>query len=373
MFVDHLRVYAKAGDGGNGCVSFRRAKYIPKGGPDGGDGGKGGDVILKVDHHVDTLKAFFFKPNIEAKRGEHGQGQRKTGKSGKNLVMSVPPGTRVYHAKPPKGFEPENVEDGMAFFYDLDAQAEEVVESAEGDDIKGELIADLTEEGTQFVLCKGGKGGRGNDHFKSSTNRAPEEAEPGEEGEEGYFYLELRKIADAGLVGFPNAGKSTLLTQLSAAKPKVAAYPFTTLAPMVGVVEFPGFSRATVADIPGLIEGAHENVGLGHEFLRHIWRCRLLLFVVDMAGSEGREPIEDVETLRKELKLYDEDLAKRPWLIVANKMDLDEAEEKLAVFKQRFPKIETIPVSALNGEGIDRLRERLAELIGRAPKDSVNK
>ena len=368
MFVDHLRIYAQAGDGGDGCVSFRRAKYIPKGGPDGGDGGKGGDIILKVDPHTDNLKTFFFKPNLKAKRGDHGQGQQKTGKSGKNLVVRVPPGTLVYRAKGPAGDEPENVEDGMAFFYDLEAQAEDVVGPAEKDDIRGELVADLTEIGQKFVLCKGGKGGRGNDHFKSSTNRAPQEAEPGELGEEGYFYLELRRIADAGLVGFPNAGKSTLLTKLSHAKPKIAAYPFTTLTPNVGVLEFPGFCRATVADIPGLIEGAHDNVGLGHEFLRHIWRCSLLIFVIDMAGSEGREPIEDLQTLRKEVKLYSEDLAKRPWIIVANKMDLDESNEKLEFFSQRFPKTEIFPISALEETGLQSLRDRLQELIGHKPK-----
>tara|TARA_R110002096_G_scaffold403766_4_gene601371 strand:+ start:6558 stop:7661 length:1104 start_codon:yes stop_codon:yes gene_type:complete len=366
MFVDHLRIYAKAGDGGNGSASFHRAKFIPKGGPDGGDGGKGADIVLRVDEHTDNLKAFFFKPNLKAPRGDHGQGQQKTGKSGKTMVISVPPGTLIYTAKGPKTEEPENVEDGMAFLYDLDAQAEDVLAPADNR-VEGELVADLTEIGEKFVLCKGGKGGRGNVHFKSSTNRAPTEAEPGEPGEEGYFYMELRRIADAGLVGFPNAGKSTLLTKLSHAKPKIAAYPFTTLTPQVGVLEFPGFCRTTIADIPGLIEGAHENVGLGHEFLRHIWRCNLLVFVIDMAGSEGRDPIEDLETLRKEIKLYDEDLSKRPWIIVANKMDLEDADEKLAQFQQRFPKIEVFPISALEETGLDELRNRLRDLIGHKP------
>lgn len=366
MFVDHLRIYAKAGDGGNGCVSFRREKYVPKGGPDGGDGGKGADIVLRVDEHTDNLKAFFFKPNLKAPRGEHGQGQQKTGKSGKTMVISVPPGTLIYTAKGPADEEPENVEDGMAFFYDLDAQAEDVLTPAD-ERVEGELVADLTELGEKFVLCKGGKGGKGNVHFKSSTNRAPQEAVPGEPGEEGYFYMELRRIADAGLVGFPNAGKSTLLTKLSHAKPKIAAYPFTTLTPQVGVLEFPGFCRATIADIPGLIEGAHENVGLGHEFLRHIWRCNLLIFVIDMAGSDGRDPIEDLQTLRTEIKLYDEDLSKRPWIIVANKMDLEDADEKLEQFRQRFPKIEVFPVSALEETGLEELRVRLQDLIGHKP------
>ena len=198
--------------------------------------------------------------------------------------------------------------------------------------------------------------------------RCPDEQEPGEPGDEGYYYLELRKIADAGLVGFPNAGKSTLLSALSAAKPKIANYPFTTLQPMVGVLEFPGFSRGTIADIPGLIEGAHANVGLGHDFLRHIMRCRILLFVVDTAGSEAREPIEDLQKLRKEIKLYDEELAKRPWVIIANKVDLPEAEEKLEHIRGRFPKQEIIAISAAEGTGISELKARLAELIGHRPE-----
>ncbi len=367
MFVDHLRIFAEAGDGGNGSASFRRAKFIPKGGPDGGDGGKGGDVILKVDPHTDNLKAFFFKPNLKAKRGDHGQGQQKSGKGGKNLVVAVPPGTRIYRARGPANEEPENVEDGMAFFYNLDAQAEDVVAPANENGNESELIADLTKVGETFILCKGGQGGKGNVHFKSSTNRAPDQATPGEPGESGYFFLELRRIADAGLVGFPNAGKSTLLTKLSHAKPKVAAYPFTTLSPQIGVMEFPGFCRATIADIPGLLEGAHENVGLGHEFLRHIWRCNLLVFVIDMAGSEGREPIEDLKILRKEIRLYNDDLSKRPWIIVANKMDLEESAEKLEVFRARFPKIEIFPISAEEESGLQPLRGRLQELIGHRP------
>jgi len=369
MFVDHLRIYAKAGDGGNGCVSFHRAKFLPKGGPDGGDGGRGGDIVLKVDPHVDNLKPFFFKPNLKGQRGEHGQGQQKTGRSGKATVFSVPPGTLVYRAEPPLSREePENVEDGMAFFYDLEAQAEDTLGPAQEAGHRGEQVADLTEPGETFVLCRGGRGGKGNVQFKSSTNRAPEEFTEGEPGEEGYFFLELRRIADAGFIGFPNAGKSTLLAKLSAAKPKVAAYPFTTLTPMIGVIEFPGFSRATLADIPGLIEGASENVGLGHEFLRHIWRCQVLLFVVDTAGSEARDPLTDLETLRREISLYDEELARRHWLLIANKMDLPEAPANLTRLRERFPKIEILPVSAVEETGLDRLRDRLERLVGRIPK-----
>ena len=369
MFIDHLRIYAKAGDGGNGCASFRREKFVPKGGPDGGDGGRGGDVILEVNSQVDTLKSFFFKPNLKAEPGTHGQSRKKTGKSGRDLVMSVPPGTIIYACVGPKGpdAEPVNIEDGMMMFYDLEAQAEDVLHPGRLDAQRTEVVADLTEEGQRFVLCSGGKGGKGNVHFKTPTHRSPLECTPGTEGEEGYFYLELRRIADAGLVGFPNAGKSTLLSQISAARPKIASYPFTTLTPMIGVMEFDGFRRASVADMPGLIEGASSKVGLGHDFLRHIWRCSLLIFVVDTPGSEGRDPIADIETLRTEIKLYDEDLSNRPWILVANKMDLPGAEENLAILRDRFRKVEIHPISAALGEGLEGLRARLKDLIGKVP------
>ena len=226
------------------------------------------------------------------------------------------------------------------------------------------LVVDLVEEGQEFVLCAGGKGGKGNVHFKSSRNRAPREYTEGEEGEQGHFLFELRTIADAGLVGYPNAGKSTLLRKISAARPKVAPYPFTTLHPIIGVVEFSGYRRATIADIPGLIEGAHRNLGLGHDFLRHITRCRLLIFVVDAAGSEGRNPIEDVQNLRREIDLYDPTLSQRPWFIVANKMDLPGAPENLSTLQNRFSSIEIVPVSAMKGEGIEELKATLAKWLG---------
>lgn len=348
MFVDQVRIYAKAGDGGNGVVSFRREKYVPRGGPDGGDGADGGEVILRADRHLDNLKAYHYNPRLVAKNGGHGQSWKRHGKNGKTVIGKVPPGTLVYRSPAATV-----------------AAAAAIERSDEGVDL--ELVADLTQEGDEIVLCKAGKGGKGNWQFRSATNRTPQEFTPGTEGEEGVFYLELRRIADAGMVGFPNAGKSTLTSKLSAARPKVAAYPFTTLNPMVGVVELEGFKRCTVADIPGLIEGAHENRGLGHEFLRHITRCGLLLFVVDMAGSEGRDPIEDVETLRKEIKLYDEDLAREPWLVVANKMDLAGAEENLQRFRQRFPKVEVVPISAEMEEGLDELKAVLVEKVGRTP------
>ncbi|MEZ5300313.1 MAG: GTPase ObgE [Verrucomicrobiales bacterium] len=346
MFVDHIKIKVRAGNGGNGSAHFHREKFQPKGGPDGGDGGKGGDVVLAVDPHTDNLKTFFYNPKLLAKHGDNGREQRKTGRSGAPAVGKVPAGTIVYR-EAGDGEDPDKVTDeGMALVQ----------------------VADLLEDGQRVVIAKGGAGGRGNDRLKSPVNRTPVGAEPGEPGEEGEFYLELRRIADAGMVGFPNAGKSTLVSALSAARPKIGAYPFTTLRPMVGVVEFPGFARCTVADIPGLIEGAHANVGLGHDFLRHIMRCRLLLFVVDTAGSEGRHPVSDLEILRTEIGLYDESLAKQPWLIIANKIDLPEAEENLAAIKNRFPKVEVIAISAMEGDGIEALKGRLAELVGHRPK-----
>src|SRR5438067_996248 len=224
-------------------------------------------------------------------------------------------------------------------------------------------VTDLARDRQEFVLCRGGGGGKGNVHFKSSRNRAPRQYTEGEEGEQGHFLLELRTIADAGLVGYPNAGKSTLLRKISAARPKVAAYPFTTLHPVIGVVEFPGYRRATIADIPGLIEGAHRGLGLGHEFLRHITRCRVLLFVVDVAGSEGRNPAEDLQNLRREIDLYDPTLSARSWLVIANKMDLPNTEENLKALRTRFPKLDIVPTSAVRTEGIEELKRKLAEWL----------
>lgn len=333
-FVDQIRIHAKAGDGGNGCCSFRREKFIPRGGPDGGDGGRGGDIVLVASSDTDSLVALFFEPLVRSRRGAHGKGKDKQGRSAVDTRVLVPVGTIVRRA----GVEP-------------------------GDEVEEEPIADLTEAGQEFLLCRGGDGGKGNTHFKSSTNRVPRQFTKGYPGEEGWFLLELRTIADAGLVGFPNAGKSTLLRAISAARPKVAAYPFTTLHPMVGVVELTGYGRATVADIPGLIEGAHENRGLGHEFLRHIVRCKSLLYVLDMAGGEGRHPVDDYQSLRKELRLYDPMLAAKPARVVANKMDLPGAEENLKAFRARFPKLGVIPVCADSGEGCERIVEYLGTLV----------
>ena len=333
MFVDRIKVFAQAGKGGRGCVSFRREKFVPKGGPDGGDGGRGGDVVLRAERHVDNLANLFYEPIIKAKNGTHGKGKKMAGRAAANKIVKVPVGTMVYLA------------------------------SGDGTDEshRSQPLVDLVGDGKEFVLCRGGEGGKGNVHFKSSRNRAPRQYTDGEEGEQGYFLLELRTIADAGLVGYPNAGKSTLLRKLSAARPKVAAYPFTTLHPVVGVMELPGYRHATIADIPGLIEGAHRGIGLGHEFLRHITRCPILIFVIDVAGSEGRSPVEDLQNLRKEIDLYDPMLSSRSWLVVANKMDLPNANENLETLRQKFPKISIVPISAANGEGIDTLKTALAE------------
>jgi GTPase len=340
MFVDRIKVFAQAGNGGRGCVSFRREKFVPKGGPDGGDGGRGGDVILRADPHVDNLTGLFYEPIIKAKNGGHGQGKKMHGRAAVPKIVKVPVGT-IVHRAPQEGET---------------AQDRHLTQS-------DKAIVDLTTEGQEFVLCQGGKGGKGNVHFKSSRNRAPREYTEGEEGEQGDFLFELRTIADAGLVGYPNAGKSTLLRKISAARPKVAAYPFTTLHPNIGVIEFPGYRRATVADIPGLIEGAHRGVGLGHDFLRHITRCHLLVFVVDVAGSEDRNPIEDLQSLRREIDLYDPTLSQRPWFVVANKMDLPNAQENLTALQARFPSVEIVPVSAAKGEGIEELKAKLLKWL----------
>ena len=350
MFVDRIKVFAQAGNGGRGSVSFRREKFVPKGGPDGGDGGRGGDVILRADRHTDNLSNLFYEPIIKAKNGGHGMGKKMFGRSAPNKIVKVPVGTIVYELR--------SADRGLR-------KEEETPEQSAIRNPQSEidLIVDLTRDGQEFVLCEGGDGGKGNVHFKSSRNRAPREYTEGEEGESGNFLLELRTIADAGLVGYPNAGKSTLLRKISAARPKVAAYPFTTLHPIIGVVDFSEYRRATIADIPGLIEGAHRGVGLGHEFLRHITRCRIFLFVVDVAGSEGRNPIEDVQQLRKEVDLYDPLLSQRPWFIIANKMDLPGAQDNLRVLRKKFPKIDIVPISAAKGEGIDELKRKLAKWL----------
>ena len=356
MFVDRIKVFAQAGDGGRGCVSFRREKFVPRGGPDGGDGGRGGDVILRADVHTDNLSSLFYEPIIKAKSGAHGQGKKKHGRAAISKVVKVPVGTVVYRAAAPS---PRNefgeVVEATGEAHSLPAG----VAPALQDEDAANPIADFTHDGEEFILCQGGSGGKGNVHFKSSRNRAPVQYTEGEEGEQGHFLFELRTMADAALVGYPNAGKSTLLGKISAAHPKVAPYPFTTLHPVVGVVEFDEYRRASIADIPGLIEGAHRNVGLGHDFLRHITRCRILLFILDIAGSEGRHPIEDLQSLRREIDLYDPRLSERPWYMIANKMDLPQAAENLRALEERFPDREVVAISADRGDGITELHGRL--------------
>ena len=347
MFVDRIKIFAQAGSGGRGCVSFRREKFVPKGGPDGGDGGRGGDVILRADRHVDNLSNLFYEPIAKAKNGEHGMGKKMAGRSGVNKIVKVPVGTIVWATEKGKRPTPNPAQSAIS-------NEQSAIENA---------VVDLTRDSQEFTLCHGGPGGKGNVHFKSSRNRAPRQYTEGEEGEQGHFLLELRTIADAALVGYPNAGKSTLLRKLSAARPKVAPYPFTTLHPIIGIVDFPDYRRATVADIPGLIEGAHRGLGLGHEFLRHITRCRVLLFVLDIAGSEGRNPVEDLQQLRREIDLYDPLLSKRPWFIIANKMDLPKATDNLKAFRRRFPKIEMVAVAAAKNEGIAALKEKLEKWL----------
>src|SRR5437016_6402104 len=349
MFVDRVKLFAHAGRGGRGCVSFRREKFVPKGGPDGGDGGRGGNVVLRADRHIDNLANLFYEPLIKARDGGHGMGKKMSGRAGADKIVKIPLGTVIWPAEEDK-HATLNTERPISNSEQLEV----------GNRQSAIPLVDLARDGKEFVLCRGGAGGKGNVHFKSSRNRAPRQYTEGEEGEQGNFLLELHTIADAGLVGYPNAGKSTLLREISAARPKVAAYPFTTLHPVVGVVEFPGYRRATIADIPGLIEGAHRGLGLGHEFLRHITRCRILLFVVDIAGSEGRNPIEDLQNLRREIDLYDPALSSRPWLVVANKMDLPDTERNLRALQERFPKTKIIPTSAAKGQGIAELKKTLA-------------
>jgi len=360
MFVDRIKIFAQAGNGGRGCVSFRREKFVPKGGPDGGDGGRGGDVVLRANQHVDNLTGLFYEPIVKAKNGGHGMGKKMHGRSAPAKIVKVPVGTLVRRTE--EGKRPtSNARRPTPNAGAHDAGSDQCAIANPQSEI--ELVVDLTRDGQEFVLCRGGAGGKGNVHFKSSRNRAPREYTEGEEGEQGHFLLELRTIADAGLVGYPNAGKSTLLREISAARPKVAPYPFTTLHPVIGVVDFSGYRRATIADIPGLIEGAHRNLGLGHDFLRHITRCHVLLFVVDVAGSEGRNPIEDLQNLRREIDLYDPILSDRPWFAVANKMDLPGADENLLALQKRFSAVELAPISAATGEGLDAFKTKLEQWL----------
>jgi GTP-binding protein len=327
MFIDKTWIKIKAGDGGNGCSSFLREKFRPNGGPNGGDGGRGGNVFIEASEHQQSLIDLTFTRFYQAENGTSGQGKEMHGRAGEDLILKVPVGTTIKDRE------------------------------------TGDLIVDLSHNEMRYMLAEGGMGGRGNKRFASSTNRAPRECEVGFPGEELEIELELKTIADIGFVGYPNAGKSTLLGALSAAKPKVAPYPFTTLPPVVGVVEFKDFYRFTIADIPGLIEGAHENVGLGHEFLRHIERTKILTFVLDMAGVDGRTPWEDYESLKEELELYMKGLSTRKSIIIANKMDLEASKENLQLLQQEYPNAHIFPISAATDEDFSELKIKMRELI----------
>ena len=337
MFVDRAKIYVKGGDGGNGMVAFRREKYVPEGGPAGGDGGKGGSVIFRVDEGLRTLMDFRYNRHFKAERGENGKSKSMDGRNGKDLIVRVPPGTAVYDAE------------------------------------TGELIADLTRRGQEAVIARGGRGGRGNIRFKSPSNPAPRIAENGEEGEERWVVLELKLLADAGLVGLPNAGKSTLLSVVSAARPKIGDYPFTTLTPNLGVVDAGDFRSFVLADLPGLIEGAHAGAGLGHEFLRHAERTRVIVHVVDMSGPEDSDPFANWETVDRELKLYNPELARRQQIVAASKMDAPEAEDRLRRFRERLaaarPDIEIVPVSAVTRRGVQELVRKVADLLDARRED----
>ena len=333
MFVDHVKIYVKGGDGGDGMVAFRREKYVPNGGPAGGDGGHGGNVVFQVEEGLRTLMDFRYKRHFKADRGEHGMSKGMHGRRAEDLIVKVPPGTVVINEE------------------------------------TGAVIADLVEHGQQAIIAKAGRGGRGNCRFATPANPAPELAEKGEPGQELNVILELKVLADVGLVGFPSVGKSTLLSVVSAAKPKIGAYHFTTIVPNLGMVETDDNRSFAMADLPGLIEGAHEGVGLGHQFLRHIERTRVIVHVIDMSGMEGRDPYEDYLTINEELKQYNLRLTERPQIIVANKMDMPDAEENLEIFREKVGEDAKIfPVSAISRQGLKPLLFEIADLLEVTPE-----
>jgi GTP-binding protein len=387
MFVDEVKVFARAGRGGKGCVAFHHETCRPKGGPSGGNGGRGGNVILQADHDLDNLIAQYYEPRLIAQSGDHGMGKGMDGRAGKDLVVKVPCGTLVWRLSTPAPARGVKVAPTEALpaptpaVWPLGASLGPPVSGtsrqpssqsapapeppgplpAAGHAPEGELWADLAEHGRQLVLCRGGRGGLGNRHFATSRRQAPRFAQPGQPGEEGAFLLELRLIAEVGLVGYPNAGKSTLLAAISRARPKIAPYPFTTLHPQIGIVEYPDWQRLRVCDAPGLIEGAHRNAGLGHAFLRHIERCSVLVLLLDMAGLDGRQPWDDYRQLLNELGLYDPALLAKPRLVAANKMDEPGSLANLKSFKRRFRKTPVLPIAAAFDQGIDRFKEAIRE------------
>lgn len=329
MFIDVAKIFVKGGNGGHGAVAFRREKYEPSGGPAGGDGGHGGSVILKVDEGIRTLMDFRYKSHYKAENGEDGKQKKQFGKKAEDLILKVPPGTIVK------------------------------------DETTGAIIADLTDKDDYFVVARGGRGGKGNAKFTTPTRQAPRFAEGGSTGQERWIILELKLLADVGLIGFPNVGKSTLLSVVTDAKPKIANYHFTTLTPNLGVVGLGQGQSFAIADIPGLIEGAHTGAGLGHEFLRHIERTRLLVHLVDVSGQEGRDPVEDFYKINEELKQYNEKLSRKPQIVVGNKMDMPESQEGFDRLKAEVEKLnyEILPISAATGEGIDKLKYLIWERL----------
>ncbi|MCQ4088163.1 GTPase ObgE [Saccharibacillus sp. JS10] len=331
MFVDKAKIYVKAGDGGDGMVAFRREKYVPNGGPAGGDGGRGGDIIFRVDEGLRTLMDFRYQRHFKAKAGEKGRNKNQYGANAENTIVRIPPGTLVI------------------------------------DDDTQEVLADMTRNGQEIIVARGGRGGRGNVRMATQNNTAPELAERGEEGKERYIVLELKVMADVGLVGFPSVGKSTLLSVVSAATPKIGAYHFTTITPNLGVVGIDDGRSFVMADLPGLIEGAHEGIGLGHEFLRHVERTRVIIHVVDMSGSEGRDPFEDWVKINEEIKLYNAELEKRPQIVAANKMDMPDSEENLRMFKEKVaeinPDLEIMAISSLTRQGVKELMYRAVDVL----------
>ncbi|HLX44944.1 MAG TPA: GTPase ObgE [Bryobacteraceae bacterium] len=329
MFIDEVRIYVKAGNGGNGCLAFRREKFVPRGGPSGGDGGRGGNVTLVASQHYNTLLHFRFNPEHKAERGRHGEGSNRTGREGASIDVATPVGTVVYDA------------------------------------VTGELLHDFTQAGDRFIVAHGGKGGRGNARFATSTHQAPTEHEPGKPGEERHLRLELKLLADVGLAGFPNAGKSTLISRISAARPKIADYPFTTLEPNLGVVSTGDDRTFVVADIPGLIEGAHLGHGLGVQFLRHIERTRLLVHLVDVSEASGRDPVHDFEVVMKELESFSPSLVEKPMIVVATKLDAAQDPDRVASV-ERIAAERGLPfykISSVTGEGIDGLKRAMADAV----------
>ena len=386
MFIDEIKVYARAGHGGKGAVAFIREAYRPKGGPSGGNGGRGGDVILEASHDLNNLINQFYRPRLVAEDGHQGMGKGMDGPAGKDLVIKVPCGTLVWRIRDttPVEHDKENDEDEdepkpgiipassvsrpiIRFAAGVQAAEYNLEQESAGhsrqNEEKGELVADLTDNGQRFVLCKGGRGGLGNRNFATSVRQTPRFAQPGEVGQEGDYLFELRILAEVGLVGYPNAGKSTLLTAISKARPKVAPYPFTTLHPQIGIVEYSDYRRLVVCDVPGLIEGAHNNVGLGHAFLRHIKRCKVLVVLLDMAGTDGRTPWDDYRQLLNELEMYEPSLLEKPRLVVANKMDEPVAESNLKTFKRKIRRVPVLPIAAAFDQGIEKFREAIRQAV----------